>query len=243
MRNNDGAGRVVVLLGPPGVGKGTQGVRLARESEWDHLSTGDLLRTALERGTALGKEARSYMEAGELVPDEVIVGLVGETLNAGRLVPVTLPAVEVPPPTPHGPMVEVARRGVVFDGFPRTVAQAKALDHTLEKAGRAVDRVCLLEAPEEVIVKRISGRRSSPGGRVYNVHFDPPEREGFCDDTGEPLIHRADDRPETVRRRLAVYRRDTVPLVGLYEERGVLRRVDGQGSLDEVYAALRAAAA
>ena len=220
MRNNGRAGRVVVLLGPPGVGKGTQGVRLARESNWDHLSTGDLLRTALERGTALGKEARSYMEAGELVPDEVIVGLVGETLNA------TSPG-----------------RGVVFDGFPRTLAQAEALDDTLAKAGRGVDRVCLLEALEEVIVKRISGRRSSPGGRVYNVHFDPPEREGFCDDTGEPLIHRADDRPETVRKRLAVYRRDTVPLVGLYEERGVLRRVDGQGSIDEVYAALRAAAA
>lgn len=241
MRSDGGAGRVVVLLGPPGVGKGTQGVRLARESDWDHLSTGDLLRTALERGTALGKEARSYMEAGELVPDEVIVGLVGETLNAGR----QMPAVEVPPPTVHGPAVEVAhgRGGVVFDGFPRTVAQAEALDDTLSKAGRAVDRVCLLEAPEEVIVKRISGRRSSPGGRVYNVHFDPPEREGFCDDTGEPLIHRADDRPETVQRRLAVYRRDTVPLVRLYEERGVLRRVDGQGSIDEVYAALRAATA
>lgn len=220
MRNNVGAGRVVVLLGPPGVGKGTQGVRLARESDWDHLSTGDLLRTALERGTALGKEARSYMEAGELVPDEVIVGLVGETLNASSL-----------------------GRGVVFDGFPRTVAQAEALDDTLAKAGRAVDRACLLEAPEEVIVKRISGRRSSPSGRVYNVHFDPPEQEGFCDDTGEPLIHRADDRPETVRKRLAVYRRDTVPLVGLYEERGVLRRVDGQGGIHDVYAALRTAAA
>ncbi len=220
MRNSVGAGRVVVLLGPPGVGKGTQGVRLAREGGWDHLSTGDLLRKALERGTALGKEARSYMEAGELVPDGVIVGLVGETL-----------ATSAP------------GRSVVLDGFPRTVAQAEALDDTLAKAGRAVDRVCLLEAPEEVIVKRISGRRSSPGGRVYNVHFDPPVREGFCDDTGEPLIHRADDRPETVRKRLAVYRRDTVPLVGLYEERGVLRRVNGQGGIHDVYAALRTAAA
>ena len=220
MRYNGGEGRVVVLLGPPGVGKGTQGARLARESDWDHLSTGDLLRTALERGTALGQEARSYMEAGELVPDEVIVGLVGETLNAAPL-----------------------GRGVVFDGFPRTVVQAEALDHALAKAGRAVDRVCLLDAPEEVIVQRISGRRSSPSGRVYNVHFDPPEREGFCDDTGEPLVHRADDRPETVRKRLAVYRRDTVPLVGLYEERGVLRRVDGRGGIHDVYAALRTAAA
>ena len=229
---------------PRASGKGTQGVRLARESDWDHLSTGDLLRTALERGTALGKEARSYMEAGELVPDEVIVGLVGETLNAGRLVPVTLPAVEVPPPTPHGPMVEGGAQGEWSStAFRARLPRPRRWTTPSRRAGRAVDRVCLLEAPEEVIVKRISGRRSSPGGRVYNVHFDPPEREGFCDDTGEPLIHRADDRPETVRRRLAVYRRDTVPLVGLYEERGVLRRVDGQGSLDEVYAALRAAAA
>ena len=218
MRDCEGAGGVLVLLGPPGVGKGTQGTRLAREGGWDHVSTGDLLRAAREEGTALGEEARGYMEAGELVPDGVMVGLVSDTLAAAP------------------------GRGVVLDGFPRTVAQAAALDRALEKARRAVDRACLLEAPEEVIVKRIAGRRSSPSGRVYNVYFDPPRREGYCDDTGEPLVHRADDRPETVRRRLAVYRADTAPLVGLYEGRGVLRRIDGQGDIEEVYEALRAAA-
>ena len=210
---------IVVLLGSPGVGKGTQGVRLSRTLGWAHVSTGDLLRAALRRGTELGLEARKYMDAGELVPDEVIVDLVQEHL-AG-LDP---------------------GRGVVFDGFPRTVAQAEALDEVLAAAGRAVNCVALLEADDAVLVKRISGRRSSPSGRVYNVHFDPPRRDGFCDDTGEPLIHRADDFPDTVRTRLAVYRESTAPLVGYYDARGLLARVDGAGGMDEVQAALREAA-
>lgn len=214
----NGGGRVVVLLGSPGVGKGTQGVRLGRELDWAHVSTGDLLRGALEAGTSLGMEARKYMDAGRLVPDDVIVDLVREHLAA-------MPS----------------RRGVVFDGFPRTVPQAEALDRVLAGAGRRVSRVCLLEAPEEVLVKRISGRRSSPGGRVYNVYFDPPVRDGVCDETGEPLVHRADDRPDTVRTRLAVYREATAPLVGFYEARGLLARVDGEGGIDEVYDALRTA--
>lgn len=214
----NGEGRVVVLLGSPGVGKGTQGIRLGRDLDWAHVSTGDLLRAALKAGTTLGLEARRYMDAGELVPDDVIVDLVREHLAA----------------MPAG-------RGVVFDGFPRTVPQAEALDAVLAGAGRRVDRVCLLEAPEEILVQRISGRRSSPGGRVYNIHFDPPRRDGFCDDTGEALIHRADDRPDTVRTRLAVYRKATAPLVGFYDAKGLLDRVDGDGGIDEVYASLRAA--
>ena len=218
MTEANGGGRVVVLLGSPGVGKGTQGVRLGRDLGWAHVSTGDLLRAALTAGTALGLEARKYMEAGELVPDDVIVDLVRERLAA------------MPPD-----------RGVVFDGFPRTVPQAEALDVVLAESGRGVDCACLLEAPEEVLVKRISGRRSSPGGRVYNIHFDPPRREGFCDETGEALIHRADDRPDTVRTRLAVYREVTAPLVGFYDAKGLLARVNGEGGIDRVYAALRAA--
>ena len=218
MTEANGGGRVVVLLGSPGVGKGTQGVRLGRDLGWAHVSTGDLLRAALQAGTQLGLEARKYMDAGELVPDDVIVDLVREHLAA-------MPA----------------DRGVVFDGFPRTVHQAEALDVVLAGAGRMVDRVCLLDAPEEVLVKRISGRRSSPGGRVYNVYFDPPRREGFCDETGEALIHRADDHPDTVRTRLAVYREATAPLVGFYDARGLLARVDGQGGIGQVYAALRTA--
>lgn len=209
---------IVVLLGSPGVGKGTQGVRLSRNLGWAHVSTGDLLRAALRRGTELGLEARKYMDAGELVPDGVIVDLVREHL-AGL---------------DRG-------RGVVFDGFPRTVAQAEALDEVLAAAGRAVNRVALLEAHDAILFKRISGRRSSPSGRVYNVYFDRPRRDGFCDDTGEPLIHRADDFPDTVRTRLAVYQKSTAPLIGYYDTRGLLVRVDGAGGIDEVQAALRAA--
>ena len=208
----------MVLLGSPGVGKGTQGVRLGRDLGWAHVSTGDLLRAALKAGTTLGFEARRYMDAGELVPDDVIVNLVQEYMAA----------------VPVG-------GGVVFDGFPRTVPQAEALDAVLAGAGRRVDRVCLLEAPEEVLVKRISGRRSSPSGRVYNIHFDPPRRDGLCDETGEALIHRADDHPDTVRTRLAVYQEATAPLVGFYDARGLLARVDGEGGIEQVYALLRTA--
>ena len=130
---------------------------------------------------------------------------------------------------------------MIFDGFPRTVPQAGAMDEVLAAEGRSVDRVALLEADDAVLVKRIAGRRSSPSGRVYNVYFDPPRREGFCDDTGEPLIHRADDRPDTVRTRLAVYREATAPLIGFYGARGVLARVDGEGDIDQVQTALRGA--
>ena len=158
------------------------------------------------------------MDAGELVPDDVIVDLVQEYMAA-------MPA----------------DRGVVFDGFPRTVPQAEALDTVLAGAGRGVDRVCLLEAPEEVLIKRISGRRSSPSGRVYNIHFDPPQRDGLCDETGEALIHRADDHPATVRTRLAVYQKATAPLVGFYDAKGLLARVDGEGGIEQVYASLRTA--
>ena len=209
---------VVVLLGSPGVGKGTQGVRLSRTVGWAHVSTGDLLRAALRQGTALGLEARKYMDAGELVPDGVIVNLVREHLaGLGR------------------------EEGVILDGFPRTVAQAEALNEVLGAEGRAVNRVALLEADDAVLFKRISGRRSSPSGRVYNVYFDPPRRDGFCDETGEPLIHRADDQPDTVRTRLAVYREATAPLIGYYDAKGLLVRVDGEGGIDEVQEALRAA--
>lgn len=212
------SGKVVVLLGPPGVGKGTQGVRLSRRRGWAHVSTGDLLRAARKAETALGRRAQGYMDQGRLVPDDVIVDLVREHLR-------TLPA----------------ERGVVFDGFPRTVVQAQALDAVLADAGRQVNRTVLLDADEELLVKRISGRRSSSSGRVYNVYFDPPKEEGVCDETGEPLLHRADDRPATVRARLTVYRDATEPLVGFYEGQGILERVNGAGGMAEVEEAVRRA--
>ncbi len=212
------AGTIVVLLGSPGVGKGTQGARLGRALGWAHVSTGDLLRAALRRGTTLGLEARKYMDAGQLVPDAVIVDLVREHLVG------------------LGP-----ERGVIFDGFPRTVAQAEALNEVLAAEGRTVNCVALLEADDTVLFKRISGRRSSPSGRVYNIYFDPPRTDGFCDETGEPLMHRPDDQPDTVRTRLAVYREATAPLVGHYGTKGLLVRVDGERGIDEVQAALRAA--
>lgn len=180
---------IVILLGPPGVGKGTQAVLLCEGLGLSHLSTGDLLRQARREGTPLGQEAQRYMDRGELVPDDVIVGVVREALAD-------------------------LDDGVVLDGFPRTVAQAEALDEVLAEVGKAVDHVILLEAEDEVLLKRLSGRRSCPEcGAVYNVHYNPPAADGVCDRCGAELVHRADDQPETVAHRLEVYREQTAPLV------------------------------
>lgn len=210
----------VILLGPPGVGKGTQGKRLVEACHWTRISTGDLLRAGREEDTPLGRKAAEYMDRGELVPDDLIVELVREEVAS------------LPP-----------ERGIVFDGFPRTTAQAEAVDDLLAETNRHVDRVILLEAPDEVLVKRIAGRRSCPAcGRVYNVHFDPPEEDATCDECGAPLKHRSDDSPETVRRRLEVYSEETEPLVKFYHEhRAPLIRVRGDRDVEEVHGAVRAA--
>ena len=213
------AGTVVILLGPPGVGKGTQGVRLGRELGWAHVSTGDLLRAARRDGTPLGKKAQEFMDDGRLVPDELIIDLVKDHLASLD-----------------------EDQGVVFDGFPRTVPQAEALDQALPTVGRGVDRVVVLEADADTLIKRISGRRSSPNGRVYNIYFDPPKVDGICDETGEALIHRPDDQPETVKTRLQVYQDQTAPLVSYYETReGMVVRIDGQQAMDTVQADLQSA--
>lgn len=210
---------IVVLLGAPGVGKGTQAVRLAAELGAAHVSTGDLLRAARRDGTPLGRKAQAYMDAGELVPDSLVLELVREHL-AG---------------VPQG-------QPVVFDGFPRTIAQARGLREVLADLGRAVDRVVLFEAPENTLVERLSGRRSCPVcGAVYNVHFGPPRVEGKCDRCGAALVHRSDDEPETVRRRLAVYEEQTAPLVSFYRNAGApLDRIRADRPVDEVYADFRA---
>lgn len=185
---------VVILLGPPGVGKGTQAVHLADDAGWSHVSTGDLLRAARREGTELGKRAQAYMDQGELVPDDLILELVREHLDG------------IAPDT-----------GILFDGFPRTTAQAEGLEDVLDDVDRQVDAVVVFEAPDETLIKRLSGRRSCPEcGAVYNVHFSPPETEGVCDRCGHELVHRKDDNPETVRRRLQVYEEETAPLIEWY---------------------------
>ncbi len=209
---------VIILLGPPGVGKGTQGALLTESFGWERIATGDLLRGARRDGTELGRQAQSYMDAGNLVPDELIVALVREHLK------------KLPP-----------ERGVVFDGFPRTLAQAEALDQVLPEVGRKVDAVLLLEAPADVLVKRLSGRRSCPQcERIYNIHFDPPVTEGTCDECGARLIQRKDDLPDTVRHRLSVYRDQTRPLVTHYEEGSTpVLRIEGDRKLEHVTRAIR----
>lgn len=210
----------VILLGPPGVGKGTQGVLLAEGKHWKHMATGDILRSHRREGTPLGREAQKYMDAGELVPDQLIVAMVKDTL-AG------LPAAQ----------------GVVFDGFPRTVPQAEALDAALGEIGRQVDRVVVLEAEDEVLVKRIAGRRSCPDcGSVFNVYMNPPVQEDVCDKCGGSLVHRPDDNPETVQNRLNVYSAQTEPLVRFYEGRNdVMARIPGVGSVEEIQQGILAA--
>ncbi len=211
---------VVILLGPPGVGKGTQAVRMANELGGAHVSTGDLLRAARRDGTELGARAQAYMGEGELVPDDLVLDLVRE-----HLVGIT--------PETH----------VLFDGFPRTTPQAIGLREVLAASGRRVDAVVLFEAPDETLMKRLSGRRSCPDcGTVYNVHFNPPAVEGTCDRCAGTLVHRADDEPETVQHRLEVYREQTVPLVSFYEaDEAHLERVRADRSVDDVYADFRAA--
>ena len=211
---------VVVLLGPPGVGKGTQAVRLVDELGAEHVSTGDLLRAARREGTELGVLAQGYMDRGELVPDDLILDLVREHLKG------------VDEDT-----------DVLFDGFPRTTDQATGLDATLEAIGRKVDVVVLFEAPDETLVKRLSGRRSCPDcGAVYNVYFSAPARGGECDRCGGELVHRADDEPETVKRRLQVYLDQTAPLIEFYDEhRAPLARVAADRGVEEIFADFRAA--
>ncbi len=204
----------VILLGAPGAGKGTQAERIVARYGLPHISTGEMLRAALEAGTEMGLAAKRFMDAGELVPDEVVIGVVRDRLAE--------------PDTD---------RGFLLDGFPRTIEQAERLDAMLAREGRAVSHAVLIDVPEDELVQRISGRRSCAGcGKLYNVTFDPPRAEGVCDACGAALLQRGDDNEETVRNRLAVYRRQTAPLVSYYVERGVLGEAHGGGKLpDDVF--------
>jgi adenylate kinase len=211
----------LILLGPPGAGKGTQAARLGEEFGVPHIATGDMLRAAREAQTELGRAAQDYMNRGELVPDDVIIAMIAERLGD-----------------------DDARDGFLLDGFPRTTLQADALGERLAGLGRSLTAVLLIDAPDEVALKRISGRRVSLAtGRVYHVDFDPPRREGRCDIDGSELVQREDDRVQTVRRRLEVYHAQTEPLIVYYEERGLLWRFDGTQSPDQVHAHILAALA
>lgn len=203
----------LILFGPPGAGKGTQGALLAERLGMLRLSTGDVLRDAVRRGTPMGQAAQRYMNAGDLVPDEVILGIVRDYLTA-----------------------EAADKGVICDGFPRTLPQARSLDALLAELGRPLRAVLVLDVDDEILVKRLSGRRSCDTcGAVYNIYFDPPAVEGRCDRCGGELTLRRDDEPATVRRRLEVYHEQTAPLLEYYEGADVaIHHVQGDRPIEDV---------
>ena len=206
----------LILLGPPGVGKGTQAQFLIDELNAVQLSTGDVLRAAIADGTELGKLAKNFMDAGDLVPDEVVLGMI------------------------HSKLTEMESKAVIFDGFPRTEAQAAGLDVELEKLGLEVDKALSLTIDDQVVVDRLSARRVHCGsGRVYNLLFNPPKEDGIDDVTGEPLEHRDDDQPDVIRHRLEVYHQSTEPVANFYEKQDKLVKVDGDGTVDEVHQRVR----
>jgi adenylate kinase len=208
----------LILLGPPGAGKGTQANRLSEDFHLPYIATGDILRAAVKDGTELGQKAAEYMKAGELVPDEVIIGVVIECVEGDE-----------------------CGDGFLLDGFPRTPEQAKALERKLEEMGRKVSAALLIEVPDDELIRRLSGRRVCvKSGHTYNVHTDPPKHEGVCDQDGSRLIQREDDAEETVRHRLEVYHRQTKPLIDYYENKGLLRRFDGTRAPTEVHDHIRA---
>ncbi len=208
----------LILIGPPGAGKGTQANRLREDFRLPFISTGEMLRANVKDGTALGAEAKAYMDTGALVPDELIVAMAMDRLDR-----------------------DDTRDGFILDGFPRTTSQAEALDEHLADGGRRITAALLLEVPDEEIVKRIAGRRVCvKAGHNYHVDYDPPKNPGVCDQDGSRLIQREDDRPEVVQKRLDVYHEQTASLVDFYDERGLLRRVDGTRTPAEVHDHIRA---
>jgi adenylate kinase len=206
----------LILLGPPGAGKGTQAARLTDDFGLPYIGTGDLLREHKAEGTELGREAKQYMESGKLVPDELVIKMILEKVE------------------------EEGDDGFLLDGFPRTVGQADALGDAMDKRSRKLTAVLLIEAPDTCVIERLSGRRQCSNGHLYHVEYDPPKHDEKCDQCGRPLHQRDDDRPDAIKERLATYHEQTEPLIDYYEQRGLLRRFDGTRDKNEVHDHIRA---
>ncbi|MDO4633090.1 MAG: adenylate kinase [Eubacteriales bacterium] len=206
----------IIMLGAPGAGKGTQAKKIAEKYQIPHISTGDIFRANIKAGTELGNKAKTYMDQGLLVPDELVVDLVVDRLAQ-----------------------EDCANGYVLDGFPRTIPQAESLDAALAKLGEKMEYAIDVNVPDENIVKRMGGRRACVGcGATYHIEFNPPKKEGTCDSCGENLILRDDDKPETVQKRLGVYHEQTQPLIDYYTNAGILKTVDGTVDMNDVFTSI-----
>ncbi len=206
----------IVLLGAPGAGKGTQAKKLVEKYGIPQISTGDILRKAVADGTPLGKEAKSYMDKGELVPDSVVIGLVKEKLTG-----------------------DDCKNGFILDGFPRNTAQAEVLDKVLEETNIPLQVALCVDVDMDILMKRLTGRRTCRQcGQMYNIYFSSPQKEGVCDKCGGELYQRDDDKEETIRRRLEVYEAQTAPLIEYYKNKGILKTVQGTGDIDEIFAGI-----